>query len=143
MGALDPVIAQRVADVLALPVFRDLYGVAIDELRPGLVAAHIDLRPDLGHAPGWFHGTVTSALAETVGTLACATLLGSDVSLATIEQSIQFVGPAQGDRLIGRGSVVRAGRDLSFASAKIHVRRGDAKRLCATMTLTCRHGRRD
>lgn len=135
----DPAFAERLTAIAALPIFRDVIGLRVDEISAGTIRAHVDGRPELQHVAGTFQGTATSALAQVLCSFACATLVGATVSTMTLEQSVKFVGPARGERLSGMGQVIRAGTTISFASAEVYAVRNGEERLCAVMTATCHH----
>ncbi|MDO7836330.1 PaaI family thioesterase [Sphingobium sp. HBC34] len=124
--------------MMARPHIRVLFGMDMVDYQVGKVTLGIDHRPELGHAPGWFQGTVTSALAECAAALSGVTV-AVDKDTMTLQQSIYFTGPARGTRLIAEGRVVTQGRRISTTAADIFVLRDDERHLCATMTMTVIH----
>jgi acyl-coenzyme A thioesterase PaaI-like protein len=46
------------------------------------------------------------------------------------------VAPAEGERLIARGRVVKAGRSLTIAQSEVHAERNGARKLVALLTAT-------
>lgn len=68
---------------------------------------------------GYFHGGVIGALADIAGGFAGYTMLGLDDGILTVEYKLNILAPGQGERLIGRGKVVRAGRTLTVTTADI------------------------
>jgi uncharacterized protein (TIGR00369 family) len=84
-----------------------------------------------------YHGGAVAALFDTTG--AAAVWAGHDFDkgarAATVSMTINYTGAARGVDLIGEGSCVRRGRDLSFS--EIRVSDPDGK-LVATGTLVYR-----
>lgn len=140
--AADPDYRDRMQDRLATPVVRFL-GIALDALEPGRVTLRLESRQELGHAPGWFQGTITSALAEFAAAWSGASLMPASWTNLTLDQTIKFVGAARGGRLIARGSVVKPGRSISTTMAEVFVQREGEEHLCAIMLQTNRHARND
>jgi uncharacterized protein (TIGR00369 family) len=54
----------------------------------------------------------------------------------TAEYKINLVAPALGDRLIARAEVVKAGKSLVVATAKVYVESMGQEKLCAIMQQT-------
>ncbi|HEY6868680.1 MAG TPA: hypothetical protein VI199_02885, partial [Novosphingobium sp.] len=99
----DPTAQAALAEVMQTlmnrPHVRDLYGMELVSAQVGQVTLALGHRPELGHLPGWFQGTVTSALAETAAAMSGVTIApGGDTM--TLQQSIHFTGSARGDRLV-------------------------------------------
>lgn len=132
MGVDDA--AGRVAQSLARPYAR-FFGFELVSAEPGAVTLALAHRSDFEHAPGFFHGTVTTAMAELAASYSAMT--GSQDLV--LEQSIHFLGAARGDRLVGIGHVIRPGRAISFAASDIFVERDGERHLCAKLSLTMRH----
>lgn len=131
--------ADYIGRVAELSIFREWLELRIDAVSPGEVVCHIDARPDICHQPGYFQGTVISAIAQLSCSFACASLTAVGTSTATLEQSIRFLVPARGMQLIGRGKVIRPGRRISVASAEVVIVGEEGEQLCAIMSATCNH----
>ena len=115
------------------------FGFELVEAQEGAVTLALPHRADFEHAPGCFQGSVVNAIAECASAYSTFTLAQRDWVHVTLDQSIQFVGPARGDRLIAQARVVRKGRSVSFAGADIFVEESGEQRLCARQTLTQFH----
>jgi uncharacterized protein (TIGR00369 family) len=68
-----------------------------------------------GHIQGGF---LAAMLDDTLGPALVATL-GDGEWAPTIDLHVQFLAPAQPGRLIGRGRIVRRGRDVAFLSGDL------------------------
>ncbi len=80
----------------------------------GFLAADSFLNP-VGVIQGGF---LAAMLDETLGPALVATL-GPDQFAPTTDLHIQFLRPAKPGRLMGRGRVVKKGRDLAFMSGEL------------------------
>jgi uncharacterized protein (TIGR00369 family) len=81
-------------------------------------------------------GFLAAMLDETLGPALVATL-DRDHFAPTVDLHIQFLRPAKPGRLIGRGRVVRKGRDLAFMSGELVDEAGEVVAV-ATATATIR-----
>ena len=85
-------------------------------------------------------GFLAAMLDETLGPALIATL-GPDQFAPTADLHIQFLRPAKPGRLIGRGRVVRKGKDLAFMSGELVDESGEVVAV-ATATATIRDFKR-
>ena len=113
-----------------------LFGATMVSVTPGATEIHIPLQPDFLQQMGNVHGGIVGALADSAAGYAALTLLDSHLEVVTVEYKINFVAPAFGELLIGRGKVVRAGRTLQVCVAEIYAVKGGIETLCAYMTTT-------
>ena len=102
----------------------------------GFLAADTFLNP-VGVIQGGF---LAAMLDETLGPALIATL-GPDQFAPTADLHVQFLRPAKPGRLIGRGRVVRKGRDLAFMSGELVDESGEVVAV-ATATATIRDFKR-
>lgn len=89
----------------------------------------------LAHANsrGWVHGGLLTALADNAMGLSCARVSGEPVGLVTVNLGMDFVAAARmGQWIEIRPTVVKAGRQLSFASAVVLA----DERVCARANAT-------
>lgn len=63
-------------------------------------------------------GFLTAMLDDTMGPALVATL-GPDEFAPTLDLHVQFLRPARPGRLVGRGRVVRRGRDVGFMAGEL------------------------
>lgn len=131
-------LAKRISGNLQHPVNR-FFGFELDSAMPGSVTLSLAHRPDFEHAPGWFQGSITTAIGEMSAALSGFTLVPPGWDSMTLEQSIHFLGPAKGERLIGVGNVIKGGKTISYCSSDIFVVRDGERHLCGRMTMTNRH----
>ncbi len=120
----------------ASPVMRDLWRFEVTEFRKSGATMEVDVRPELGHLPGWFQGTTITAIAEFAGGLAGLATLPRGWSAATVDQHIKFIGPARGERLVAKARVIRPGRTITTCQCEVYAVENGAERLCAVMLQT-------
>ncbi len=124
--------------VESMPVTQ-LFGFSLTVLEKGRTEVVLPYRREISFREGAFPATVLGALADVSAGLACMTLLDDGAISSTVGFTISVLAPAVGERLVGRGRVVQAGKTLSVGAADIFVARGDAEVLCATALVTMRN----
>ncbi len=99
--------------------FADLVGLRFTECGDGRCSAEVDVRDDLFHPGGVVHGGVAFALADsTMATGLLATLEGGQ-NASTIELKISFLAPVRGGVMTAESWIVKRGRRIAFAEAKV------------------------
>lgn len=84
----------------------------------------------------FFHGGGIGALADSAcGYAAISQLQDGEASL-TAEYKINFLSPADGERLVAVGRVLKAGRTLIVCQGDVFVEKEGQRKLCATMLMT-------
>ncbi|MBM36255.1 MAG: hypothetical protein CL460_03690 [Acidimicrobiaceae bacterium] len=115
------------------PLFVQLVGVAVEEVRVDYCRLSLPFRSDLLQAGGAIHGGVLSTLLDT----SCVPAVGSGFDEArpysTISMHVQFLSSASDSDLTAVGWVTRRGKSIAFCNAAVHT--ADGKPL-ATAALT-------
>ncbi|BDG59515.1 PaaI family thioesterase [Caldinitratiruptor microaerophilus] len=117
--------------VLAAQPFSRLVGARLVQFQPGEAVLEIPVRQELLQQNGFVHGGVLSYAADNALTFAGGTVLGPNV--LTSEYKINYLRPAVGEKLIGRATVVHAGKRQAVCRCDVFVAKGSAEEvLCAT-----------
>lgn len=128
-------VRRRFADS---PVCR-FYGFEVEDVGPGTITLALPCKPEFGHRPGFFQGTIMGAIADYAGSFACYTLIPRAWQRLTLDYTLKFLDRAEGSRLIARGRVLSAARTISNAQVELFVLRDGEEHLCATALVTTRH----
>ena len=134
MSTFEPANPQFVADVrdsFSRQGIMGLIGAQLGRIEPGLVEIALPFRPDLTQQHGFFHAGVTSTIADSAGGYAAYTLFPADTTGLTVEYKINLMAPADGDRLLATGKVVKPGRTLTICSLEVMVEKNGVSKLCA------------
>ncbi|MDP6067194.1 MAG: PaaI family thioesterase [Alphaproteobacteria bacterium] len=127
----DPDFARRVAASFERQAFMRHIGAELVAVTPGACEIALPYRPELCQQHGFFHGGVVSTLADNVCGYAAFSLAGAEDSILTVEFKVNILSPGQGERLLARGQVVKAGRTLTISEARVYSVVEGQETLCA------------
>lgn len=141
----DPDFATRVRASFGRQGVMELIGADLVRVEPGLVEIALPFKPGLTQQHGFFHAGITSTIADSAGGYAAFSLFPADSSVLTVEYKINLVAPADGDRLVAVGRVVKPGRTLTVCSFEVNAEKNGVRKTCAVgqQTLICLAGRPD
>jgi len=124
--------------VMALPGFARESGMHVVSVAPGRVELALVKRQDLLQFGGHFHGGVIAALADQAAGAAVSTILPEGKIGVTIEFKINFLSPADGDKLIARAEAMQGGGTIGVAKIEVISQNSGTERVCAFGTATMR-----
>lgn len=136
---MEPIDGRPVAtveimrEIIAKSPFNAFLGAEIVECGKGIAELTVPIRPDLTQHHGFAHGAVIGCVADNACAWAAASVVGDVV---TAEYKLHLLAPAIGDKLIGRGRVIKASTRMVIASADVFAVKGDKERHVATMLAT-------
>ena len=109
----------------------------------GRTEIHVPHWDGIEQQHGFVHGGVVGMIADTAAGYAAMTMVPSSVSVLTVEYKLNLVAPADGEKLIARGQVVRPGRTLIVTKAEVFAIKAGKETLCALMqqTIMVMHGK--
>ncbi|MCG8358195.1 MAG: PaaI family thioesterase [Kiloniellales bacterium] len=128
---LDPDFEARVRASFGRQTIMDLIGARMSRVAPGEVEIELPYREDLTQQHGFFHAGVTSTIADSAAGYAAFSLFPADASVLTVEYKINLIAPAQGERLIAVGRVIKPGRTLTLCEFDVFGETDGTRKLCA------------
>ena len=142
---LDPDFETRVRESFARQAFMRALGAELLQIAPGEVHIALPHKPDLTQQHGYFHGGVVATIADTAAGYAALTLFPKGTGVLTTEFKINLLRPAEGERLVARGRVIKPGRTLSICQSDVYAENGERESHVATVLLSmiCREGIKD
>jgi uncharacterized protein (TIGR00369 family) len=132
----DANFETRVRASFARQKIMDLIDADLVRVAPGRCEIHLPYRENLSQQHGFFHGGITTTIADSACGYAGFTLMPADASVLTIEYKVNFLAPADGDLLIATGTVVKPGRTIIVSEGRVVVVKDGRERACATITNT-------
>jgi uncharacterized protein (TIGR00369 family) len=141
----DEGYAERVRQSFAAQQAMTLIGAEISVVEPGYVEIHLPFKPEITQQHGYIHGGVVGMIADSAAGYAANTLTPSDASVLTVEYKLNLLAPADGERLVARGEVVKPGRTLLITRAEVFAIKHEQWTLCAVMqqTIMAMHGKKE
>jgi len=135
----DPAFASKVRESFTRQTIMGLLGAELTRVEPGECTIELPFRADLLQQHGFFHAGVVGTIADSAGGYAAFSLMPPGSSVMSVEFKIHLLAPADGQRLVALGRVVRAGRTLSVCELSVDVVKDGARRACAwgSQTLIC------
>lgn len=132
----DPEFEARVRGSFARQTLMRTVGARLLRVSPGEVEIDLRFREDLTQHHGFLAGAVVTAIVDVACGYAAMTLMPPGASVLTIEYKVNFLSPAQGERVIARGRVVRPGRMVTVCAGDVVALHTGREKTVATMLAT-------
>ena len=134
--AKDPDFAERVRKSFDAQGIRDHIGATLTLIEPGVCEIELPYSDAVSQQHGFFHGGVIGTIADSAGGYAAFGLMDAEDGILTVEYKLNLMALADGDLLVARGWVLRAGRTLTVARAEVGVVKNGVEVACAAMQQT-------
>lgn len=132
----DPDFEARVRHSFAQQAVMSTIGARLLRVAPGEVDVELPFRADLTQQNGFLHAGIVATILDSACGYAAFTLMPADAGVLSIEFKVNLLAPAQGERIVARARVVRAGRTISVCQADAFALRDREERHVATLTGT-------
>jgi uncharacterized protein (TIGR00369 family) len=107
-------------------------GATLTVVEPGRVEIELPFRDELSQQHGFFHAGIVATVADSAGGYAAYTLFPADAGVLTVEFKVNLMAPADGERVVACGRVIRSGRTITVAQFDVHVEKAGRMTHCAT-----------
>lgn len=111
-------------------------GATLVTVVPGRVDIALVPAPSISQQHGFVHAGAISAIADSAAGYAALSLMPPGRGVLTTEFKINLLAPGTGDRILARGTVVKAGRTLTLVQSEVFAERDGRERLIAFLTAT-------
>ncbi|MEE9318666.1 MAG: PaaI family thioesterase [Rhodospirillales bacterium] len=132
----DPDFEERVRKSFAAQGIMDHIGAELRKIEPGYCEIELPYSDAVSQQHGFFHGGVIGTIADSAGGYAAFSLMEPEDGILTVEYKLNLMAPADGDRLLARGRVLRPGKTLSVCRAEVTVIKDGQETDCAAMQQT-------
>lgn len=136
MQTSDPGCEARVRESFARQRVMRTLGARLASVAPGAVEIRLPFRDDLTQQHGFVHAGVVSTIADSACGYAALSLMQTDAAVLSIEYKVNLLAPAEGEELVARARVVRAGRNVTVCAADVVALRAGEETPVATMLAT-------
>ncbi|MSR63119.1 MAG: PaaI family thioesterase [Planctomycetes bacterium] len=135
----DPDFEARVRASFVRQAFMSTLGARLLRVEPGLCEIELDYRADLTQQHGYLHAAVSTAIADSAGGYAAYSLMPAASSVLSIEFKVNLLEPARGERFVGRGRVLRAGKRMSVCALEVEAWHAGRATVCLSglQTVMC------
>jgi len=133
---METSIEKRVKDSFARQTMMATIGAFVTRVEQGEVTVELPFRSDLTQQHGFLHAGVVTMIVDTACGYAALTQMPASAAVLTAEYKVNFLSPAEGERLIARGRVLKPGRTLTVCFGEVHAKKDGKDRLVATMLAT-------
>ena len=139
----DPNFAERVLASFDKQNAMHLVRATMPVVKNGMTEIHVPHWDGIEQQHGFVHGGVVGMVADSSAGYAAMTVVPANASVLTVEYKMNLVAPADGEKLIARGQVVRPGRTLIVTKAEVFAVKDGEETLCALMqqTIMVMHGK--
>jgi uncharacterized protein (TIGR00369 family) len=143
--AKDSNFAARVRDSFDRQNAMALIGAKLTKIEPGYCEIELPYRDALTQQHKFFHGGITTMIADSAAGYAAYSLFPADASVLTVEFKMSLLAPAAGDKLIASARVVKPGRTLTLCDVEVHAVKDGKQTLVlkGLETLICLHNKAD
>ena len=132
----DPAYESRVRASFDRQTFMATIGARLARVAPGEADIELAVRNDLVQQHGFLHAGVLASAADSACGYAALSLMPPGAAVLSIEFKVNLLAPAKGDRVVARGRVIRAGRNVTVTWGDVVAYEGDAERVVATLVGT-------
>jgi uncharacterized protein (TIGR00369 family) len=145
LTARDRNFAARVRDSFERQNAMRLIGARLTKIEPGYCEIELPYRDELTQQHKFFHGGITTMIADSAAGYAAYSLFPADASMLTVEFKMSLLAPAVGEMLIASARVVKPGRTLTLCDVEVHAVQDGKKTLVlkGLETLICLHNKAD
>ena len=137
MELRDPQALARVRRLFAEAPFLRHIELELTDVGPGWAESRLAIRPYHTQNQGFVHAGVQGAVGDHTAGAAAGTLVAADQAVVAVEFKVNLLRPGLGETLRCRAEVVKAGRQLVVAEARLWTgAEGRDERLVATFMST-------
>jgi uncharacterized protein (TIGR00369 family) len=131
-----PDYKAKVEQSFELQNFMGHIGAKLIKVEPGFCEIHIPFNEDLTQQNGFFHAGVIGTVADNTAGYASLSLMKEHSSVLSVEFKLNLMRPADGELLIGKGTVLKYGKTLTICRADVFIVKDGIEKLCAAAQLT-------
>jgi len=132
----DPEFGPRVRASFARQAMMATLGATLERVAPGEVDIRLPFRADLTQQHGFLHAGAMTTVVDSACGYAALTLMPAGAGVLTVEFKVSLMAPGEGDAVVARGRVLKAGRTLTTCVGDAFAIAGGEEKLVLTMLAT-------
>lgn len=111
-------------------------GARLVRVAAGEVEIEAPFAEGLTQQHGFLHAGIVTALVDSACGYSALSVAPPGAEVLTVEYKVNFLAPAQGERIVARGRVVRSGRTITVCSGEVVAITGSEEKQVAAMLAT-------
>lgn len=135
-AVLDAAFQSRIFASFERQQVMRLLNARLVAVEPGLARIELPFSTTLTQQNGYIHAGILTTIADSACGYAAFTLMPPGSGVLSIEFKVNFLSPALGEKFIGTGKVIRAGKTITVCSGEVYAVNGGAEKLVAAMQAT-------
>ncbi len=132
----DPEFGIRVRASFARQAMMATLGAMLERVAPGEVDIRLPFRADLTQQHGFLHAGAMTTVVDSACGYAALTLMPAGAAVLTVEFKVNLMAPGDGESIVARGRVLKAGRTLTTCAGDVFAITGGEEKLVLTMLAT-------
>lgn len=134
--ASDPNFESRIRSSFERQGIMKTIGARLLSVAPGEVRIELPWSEAVTQQHGFVHAGILSTIADNACGYAAYTLMPAGSDVLGVENKINFLAPARGERFVSVGRVVKAGRTLAVCAGEVWAYDNGTESLVAVMQTT-------
>lgn len=132
----DPHYVQRIEQSFGQQAIMRTLGAELRTVAPGTCQIVLPFQQALTQQDGFLHAGVVTSIVDSACGYAAFTLMPADSRVLTVEFKVNFLSPAQGERFIATGTVLKAGKTITVCEGHVVAQQGSEEQRIAAMQAT-------
>lgn len=132
----DPNFESRIRSSFERQGVMKTIGARLLSVVPGEVRIELPWSEAVTQQHGFVHAGIVSTIADNACGYAAYTLMPAGSEVLGVENKINFLAPARGERFVSVGRVVKAGRTLAVCTGEVWAYDNGKETLVAVMQTT-------
>ncbi len=132
----DPEFESRIRSSFAQQGLMKTIAARLLKVDPGEVRIELPWSEAVTQQHGFIHAGILSTIADNACGYAAYTLMPAGSEVLGVENKINFLAPAKGERFVAIGKVIKAGRTLAVCSGEVWAYDNGKETLVAVMQTT-------
>ena len=137
----SPTFESRVRQSFERQRLMETIGATLTRISPGEVQIDLPFCEKLTQQHGYLHAGVVASIVDSACGYAALSLMPDGAEVLSVEYKINLLLPAEGERIIARGRVIKPGSSLSVCAGDVFAVTDGEEKLIATMLATMIHRR--
>jgi len=134
--SLDPGFETRVRSSFERQKVMKFIGASLLKVLPGEVHIEFPFNTLLTQQNGYIHAGIITTVIDSACGAAASSLMAPENGVLSIEYKVNFLSPAVGEKFLGIGRVIKAGRNITVCSGEFFAKGNGHDKLVAVMQAT-------